>query len=138
MWEDFTMSNGQERRGNKRYKNLARKEPIVMARFKIRSDEAQEMRPYDWHSVFLMNISAGGIFFHYTKDLGIGTLLDLKIYVPNAVIVINCVGKVIRIDKPRHTSMFGIAIKFTEIGELEKEIINTTLQEFLEYKIKNF
>jgi hypothetical protein len=59
--------------------------------------------------------------------------------VPNAIIVINCVGKVIRIDKPRHhTSMFGIAIKFTEIGELEKEIINTTLQEFLEYKIKNF
>jgi Tfp pilus assembly protein PilZ len=93
----------------------------------------------DWDSVFLMNISAGGIFFYYTKDLGIGTLLDLKIYVPNAVLVINCVGKVIRIDKPRHhTSMFGIAIKFTEIGEQEKEIINTTVQEFLEYKIKNF
>jgi Tfp pilus assembly protein PilZ len=133
------MSNGQKGRENERYENLARKEPIVMARFKIRSDQAQEMWSNDWDSVFLMNISAGGIFFYYTKDLAIGTLLDLKIYVPNAIIVINCVGKVIRIDKPRHhTSMFGIAIKFTEIGELEKEIINTTLQEFLEYKIKNF
>ena len=132
------MSNGQKGRKNERYENLARKEPIVMARFKVRSDVAQEMWSDDWDSVFLMNISAGGIFFYYTKDLAIGTLLDLKIYVPNAIIVINCVGKVIRIDKPRHTSMFGIAIKFTEIGELEKEIINTTLQEFLEYKIKNF
>jgi Tfp pilus assembly protein PilZ len=133
------MSNDQKRRENERYENLAREDPIVMARFKVRSDVAQEMWSDDWDSVFLMNISAGGIFFYYTKDLGIGTLLDLKIYMPNAVLVINCVGKVIRIDKPRHhTSMFGIAIKFTEIGELEKEIINTTLQEFLEYKIKNF
>ncbi len=133
------MSNDQKRRENERYENLAREDPIVMARFKVRSDVAQEMWSDDWGSVFLMNISAGGIFFYYTKDLGIGTLLDLKIYMPNAVLVINCVGKVIRIDKPRHhTSMFGIAIKFTEIGEQEKEIINITVQEFLEYKIKNF
>ncbi len=115
-----------------------RKEHIVRARFKVRSGETQKMWPYDWHSVFLMNISAGGIFFYYTKDLAINTLLDLKIYVPNAIIVINCVGKVIRIDKPRHTSMFGIAIKFTEIGEQEKEMINTTVQELLEYKITHF
>ncbi len=126
------MYNGQERRENERYKNLARKEPIVMARFKVRSGETQEMRYYDWHSVFLMNISAGGIFFHYTKDLGIGTLLDLKIYMPNAVLVINCVGEVIRIDKPRHTSMFGIAIKLIDIGEQEKEAINTAVEETLE------
>jgi hypothetical protein len=84
-----------------------------------------------------MNISAGGIFFYYMKELEIGTLLDLKIYVPNSILIINCVGEVIRIDKSQHTSMFGIAIKFTEIGEQEKEIINTTVQEFLEYKIKN-
>ncbi len=49
---------------------------------------------------------------------------NLKIYVPNTVLIINCVGKVIRIDKPRHTFMFGIAIKFTEIGEQEKELIS--------------
>ncbi len=132
------MSNGQKRRENERYENLPIKEPIFMARFKIRSDEAQEMWSYDWDSLFLMNISAGGAFFYYTKDLGIGTLLDLKIYVPNSVLILNCAGKVIRIDKPRHTSMFGIAIKFTEIGEKEKEIINKTVEEFLEYKIKHF
>ncbi len=130
------MSNDQKRRENERYENLARKEPIVMARFKVRSGETQVMWYYDWHSAFLANISVGGIFFHYTKDLEIGTLLDLKIYVPNAVLVINCVGKVTRIDKPRHTSMFGIAIKFTDIGEQEKEMINTTVEKALERKTK--
>ncbi len=126
------MSNGQERRENERYENLLRKKPIVMARFKVRSDEAQEIGYDDWHSIFLMNIGVGGIFFYYMKDLTIGTLLDLKIYVPNAVLIINCVGKVIRIDKPRHTSMFGIAIKFTEIGQQEKEVINTVVEKALE------
>jgi hypothetical protein len=70
-----------------------------------------------------MNIGAGGIFFYYTKDLEIGTLLDLKIYVRNTALIINCVGKIIRIDKPKSTSMFGIAIKFIDIGEQEKEMI---------------
>ena len=126
------MFNDQKGRENERYENVPIEEPIVMARFKISSEEAQEIWSNDWDSVFLMNISTGGIFFYYTKDLTIGTLLDLKIYVPNAVLIINCVGKVIRIDKPRHTSMFGIAIKFTEIGEQEKEVINTVVEKALE------
>ncbi len=125
------MYNDQKRRKNERHENLPRKEPIVMARFKIRSDEAQEIESDDWDSVFLMNLSEGGIFFYYMKDLGIGTLLDLKI-VPNSVLIINCVGKVIRIDKTRHTSTFGIAIEFTEIDEQEKEMINTIVEKTLE------
>jgi hypothetical protein len=32
--------------------------------------------------------------------------------------------------------VFTIAIKFIDIGEQEKEMINTTVEEFLEYKIK--
>ncbi len=117
------MSNGQERRKYKRYENLPIEEPIK-ARFKIRSDEAQEMESNDWDSVILENISAGGTFFRYKEDLGIDTLLDLKIDVSKSAPIINCVGKIIRIDKTRYTSMFGIAIKFTEIGEQEKEMIN--------------
>ena len=116
---------------NKRkYKRIEK--PYYRARFKIRSDEAQEMWSYDWDSVILMNISAGGAAFFCNKDLGIGTLLDLKIDVSKSTPTINCVGKIIRIDKTRHTSMFGIAIKFTEIGEQEKEMINTTVEKALE------
>ncbi len=124
------MFNNQERRGNKRIVK-----PFT-ASFRIRSDEAQKTESDDWDSVTLHNLSAGGTYFNYKKDLGLGTLLDLKIYVPNAVLVINCVGKVIRIDKPRHTSMFGIAIKLIDIGEQEKEVINTAVEKALSRPIK--
>ncbi len=100
-----------------------------MARFRIRSDEAQEMESYEWDSVILRNLSAGGTYFFHKKDLGIGTLIDLKIEVPKAILIINCVGKVIRIDKPKSFSVFNIAIKFIDIEEQEKEAINTSVEE---------
>ncbi len=120
------MYKGQERR------KFKRKEKPYMARFRIRSDEAQKTESDDWDSVTLHNLSAGGTFFNYKKDLGIGSVLDLKIDVPGFIIIINCVGKVIRIDKPRSTSMYSIAIKLIDIGEQEKEAINTSVEEALE------
>jgi hypothetical protein len=120
------MYNGQERR------KLKRIEKPYRVRFKIRSDEAQEMGADDWDSVTLHDLSAGSAVFFYNKDLEIGTLLDLKIDVSESTPTINCVGKIIRIDKTQHTSMFRIAAEFTEIGEQEKEIITTTVEKSLE------
>jgi hypothetical protein len=120
------MFNGKEKREHKRI------EKQYTARLKIRSDEAQEMESDDWDSVTLHNLSVGGTFFTYKKDLGIGTLLDLNIDVPEAILTINCVGKVIRIDKPKSTSMYSIAIKLIDIGEQEKEAIYTAVAEALE------
>ncbi len=122
------MYTGQEKRKYKRIKRYERSEKPYMARFKIRSDKAQEMEAYDWNSVSLMNISAGGAAFFYNKDLEIDTLLDLKIDVSESTPTINCVGKIIRIDTHQSTSMlFGIAIKFTEIGEQAKAMIECAL-----------
>ncbi len=117
------MVNGKEKREHKRI------EKQYTARLKIRSDEAQEMESDDWGSVTLMNLSAGGTFFFYEKDLRIGTLLDLKIEVPKSMLNINCVGKIIRSDKPKPTSMFCFAIKFIDIEEQEKELINKLAEE---------
>ncbi len=120
------MYKGQERR---KYK---RKEKPYRARFKIRSDKAQEMEAYVWDSFTLHNLSAGSAAFFCNKDLGIGTLLDLKIDVSKSTPTINCVGKIIRIDKPGAHSMFCIAVFFIGIAEQEKEIINTTIEKALE------
>ncbi len=92
------------------------------------------MESDDWASVTLMNLSVGGTFFYYKKDLGIGTLLDLKIDVPEFLIIINCVGEVTRIEQFKTTSMFCTAIKFIHIGEVEKAMINTSDAEALEYE----
>ena len=124
------MYNGQEKREYERkYKRIWKQ---YMARLRIRSDEAQKTESDDWDPVTLRNLSAGGTYFNYKKDLGIGSLLDLKIDVPGFILIINCVGKVIRIDKPKSTSMYSIAIKLIDIGEQEREAINTAVEEALE------
>ena len=115
------MSNGHKKREDERIKPRTTK---YFARFRVKLHEEQEISSPDWETVILRDISAGGALFFYKKDLGIGTLLDLKIYVTKDTHNINCVGKIIRIEKPKSTSMFGIAVKFIEIGEQEKELIN--------------
>ncbi len=120
------MYKGQERR---KYKRI---EKLFMAGVRVKQHEGHETGSTGWDSVTLHNLSAGGTFFNYKKDLGIGTLLDLNIDVPETILTINCVGKVIRIDKPKSTSMYSIAIKLTEIGEQEKEAIYTAVAEALE------
>ncbi len=121
------MYNGQEKR---KYK---RREKPYMAGVRVKQHEGHETGSTGWDSVFLMNLSAGGTFFIYKKDLGIGTLLDLKIDAPEAMLNINCVGKVTRIEQFQSTSMFCTAIKFIGIGEQqEEEAIYTAVVEALE------
>ncbi len=96
------------------------------------------MEAYVWDSVTLHNLSAGGTFFIYKKNLRIGTLLDLKIDAPESMLTINCVGEVTRIEQFQSTSMFCTAIKFTEIGEQEKEMINTAVEKALEHHYQTY
>ncbi len=121
------MCNGQERREYKRI------EKPYMAGVRVKQHEGHEKGSTGWDSVILKNLSAGGgTFFTYKKDLEIGALLDLKIDVPGFILIINCIGKVVRIAKHKSTSMYGIAIKLIDIGKQEKEAINTAVEEALE------
>ncbi len=119
------MYYGIERRKHKRI------EKQYLTRFKIKVDETRDTDFEGWDSVVLKNVCAGGALLFCNEDLGIGTLLDLKIYVHKAIRIINCVGKIVRIDKTQPDSMYCCAIKFIDIGEQEKEIINTTVAEVL-------
>ncbi len=94
-------------------------------------------------------MSAGGALFYYSKYLGLGSLLDLKIDVSTTMPTVKCAGKVTRIEEPQPlltqegqplNSVFRIATEFTEIDEQEKELINTTVEKILgkEAKKKNF
>ncbi len=126
------MNNGHEKREYKRIDKL------YMARVLVKRHEDHEMVSTSWDSITLHNLSEGGTFFIYKKDLGIGTLLDLKIEAPKAMLNINCVGEVIRIKQLQPGSMFCIAIKFTEIGEQEKEAINTAVEKALEHHYQTY
>ncbi len=121
------MYNGQEKREYKR------REKPYRAGLRVKQHEGHEKRSAGWDSVFLLNLSAGGALFFYNKDLEIGTFLDLKIDAPKAMLNINCVGKVTRIEQFLSTSMFCTAINFIGIGEQqEEETIYTVVVEALE------
>ncbi len=119
------MSNRQERR---KYRRI---ETPFMARFRVKQFEGVGTPLPFWEPVTIKNISAGGTYFYYKMTLGLDSLLYLKIYVPTCTSVINCVGKITRIDEPKANTMFRIAIEFKEIDEREKEKINTIAREAL-------
>ncbi len=120
------MYNGQERR------KFKRREKLYMAGVRVKQHEGHETKSTGWDSVTLHNLSVGGTFFIYKKDLEIGALIDLKIDIPESMLNVNCVGEVTRIEQFMSTSMFCTAIKFIDIGEQEKEAINTAVEEALE------
>ncbi len=115
---------------NKRkYKRI---EKPYIARLRIKQYEGLGKPSAEWDMVTVKDLSAGGALFYYSKYLGLDSLLDFKIDISKYTPAINCVGEITRIDKPRSTSMFGISIKFTEIDEQEKAMINTTVEKALE------
>ncbi len=129
------MYNGQERRKYKRIELTKRKYkkivPPYIARFRVGQYEGQEMSSPDWDIVAVKNLSAGGMVYDYNKNLELDSLLDLKIDLFKSIPVINCFGRVVRIEKPQPNSRFRIVAKFTEIDEQEREMINTTVEAIL-------
>ena len=124
------MCNGHDRRKDKR------REKLYMAEVRVKRHEGHETESTGWDSVTLHNLSVGGTFFIYRKDLEIGTLLDLKIDGTETRRTINCVGKVTRTEQFQSTSMFCTAIKFINIKKKDKEAINTNVAENLEHANK--
>jgi hypothetical protein len=103
-----------------------------MARLRIKRYEGLEISSAEWVTVALKDLGAGGALFNYSKNLGIGLLLDLKIDVSTATPTIKCAGKVTRIELSQPHSILRVAAEFTEIDEHERETINTTVKKTLE------
>jgi hypothetical protein len=82
----------------------------------------------NWDTVAVVNLSAGGLFFYSKIDLEVGTILDLGIGFSHIYPSVLCVGRVIRAKRHPDASKIGYTIEFTEIGELDKIIINKSLE----------
>ena len=113
------MNNSTEKRKYERIELKGRKnrgiEKHFMARFRVKQYESLDLSLTNWDTVDVKNLSAGGMLFNYNKNQKIDSLLDLKIDISESIPTINCVGKIIRIDRPQPHSMFRIATEFTEI-----------------------
>ena len=128
----ITMSNGSEKR---KYKRIEK--PFIV-KLQTLPDEPKERVSPDWDMVVAKDLGAGGVFFHCSKNLGIGTALDLKIGFSTSTPPIKCVGEVVRIIKQPYTSIFGIAVAFTKIHAQQKEMINRTALEMSRQPTQNF
>jgi c-di-GMP-binding flagellar brake protein YcgR len=83
------------------------------------------------------NLSAGGVMLdYYKKGLNIGSILELKIEFIESKPTISCIGRVVRIEDAHANAMFRIAIEFTKINDLDREIINTTVEAILRRETK--
>ncbi len=126
------MYNGKEKR---RYERIEK--PFIV-RLQTIPDEPKERISPDWDMVVAKDLGAGGVFFYASKNLGIGTALDLKIGFSTSSPPIECVGIVVRVKEQPYTSIFGIAAAFTKIDAQEKEMINRAAAKFSRLGNQNF
>ncbi len=135
------MNNYTERRKYKRielekwkYKEIAT--PYI-ARFRNKQWDFSNPLSLEWNIVAVKDLSAGGIMFdYYKKNLNKGSILELKIDFIKSIPAINCIGRVIRIEDAHANAMFRIAIEFTKINDLDRELINTTVEAILRREAK--
>lgn len=110
-------------------RKYARAERPFTLWLRIKSSEAHDVTSEEWDSSVSKDLGAGGVFFYYKRSLAIGSLVDLKIKVSDDTPPIDCVGKIIRTKKHLHSSIYNIAIEFTDISDQEKEMINKVVTE---------
>lgn len=99
-------------------------EKPYIARFRIRTDEAQDLDSKNWDMVAVNDLGAGSLFFHLRGALEIGTVLDLKLSLSTSIPPVECRGVVTRVKKHPVFPVFGTATAFTEIDKDIKEMIN--------------
>jgi type II secretory ATPase GspE/PulE/Tfp pilus assembly ATPase PilB-like protein len=70
------------------------------------------------------NISAGGLLFYADEPLPIGSILELKIELPDGKEPIECLARTIRIDEIEEEENYNIAVCFLDITSAERTRLN--------------
>ncbi len=112
-------------------RKFKRVEKPYITRFRVKPDEVHDMVPTYWDMVAVNDLCAGGVFFNASRNLEIGTILDLRISFSTSTPPVKCVGKVARVKKHLNTFIYGIVTEFTETNERIKEIINKTAEKIV-------
>jgi PilZ domain len=112
-------------RERRRFKRV---EKPYITRFRVKPDEVQDVVPTDWDMIAVNDLCAGGVFFNASRNLEIGTILDLRISFSTSTHPVKCVGRVARVKKHLNTFIFGIVTEFTETDEDIQEMINASAE----------
>jgi c-di-GMP-binding flagellar brake protein YcgR len=74
------------------------------------------------------NISAGGLLFTSDKALAVGSILDLKMELPDGEGTIHCLAKVVRTEETEEGRSYDIGICFLDIASSHRARINRYIQ----------
>lgn len=107
-----------------------------VVRFRIKPGQPQSGSLTGWNIVTLQDLGAGGILFNYDQEIEVGTLIDLKINFPPLRTPIDCVARVVRVEKPPLPPIVRIAAVFVNIGKKEKGLVEKAAEEFYSRKSK--
>jgi len=87
----------------------------------------------DFFRAYIANLGEGGLFIHTTKNLPVGSLLDLEFSLPDSNQAITTKGKVVWI-RPQDMSTKkmppGMGIQFIDMNSNDKELLKNYLAEF--------
>ena len=75
------------------------------------------------------NISAGGLLFVSNELLPLGSILELKIPLPDGDRPIQCLARVLRVEEIIAEKTYDIAVCFLDISGAERARLNKYVQE---------
>jgi hypothetical protein len=118
------INTAQERRQHKRIKKN------FVARFRLKNVNEHTDCQQDWQMVTTQNLGAGGVLFNYDKEIPVGSIIDILINFPQIKNPVNCIGRVLRIDKTGSSALIKIAANFIDISQQDQQEISKAAEEF--------
>lgn len=90
-------------------------------------------RASDFFKAYIANLGEGGLFIHTTKDLPVGSLLDLEFSLPDSDKVITTKGRVMWVrpqDMSTEKMPPGMGIQFIDMNPSDSELLKHYIAEF--------
>ncbi len=70
------------------------------------------------------NISAGGLFFVSREPIAVGSVLEMKIELPNTSEVIECLAKVLRVEEVEEEKIYNVKVNFLDLSSAQRTKLN--------------
>jgi len=113
------------------YQRLANKINIRYRLIKPNADSTQKTFSPEQLSV-TQDISAGGLLFGADEPLTVGSILELKIELPDGEKAVECLSRVVRVEEAPQAPNYYIAVCFLDITGADR----TRLNKFIEAELK--
>ncbi len=122
--EESVKADGSERRV---YTRLDAKVNIRFQAFRTKEELFKHGFTPEQLSV-TKNISASGLFFVSREPVAVGSILDMKIELPNANETIECLAKVLRVEEVEEEHIYNVMVNFLDITSAQRTKLNKYIE----------